>query len=94
MIKGTKDRPSVKSLKRVVTPGSSSSLITFANIVLMKTQQNARFAPVSIFVKKLVKRKNSFFTVTAIILLQVGGVTGKGLRKKLLKPQTVSTSHR
>ena len=28
MIKGTKDRPSVKSLKRVVTPGSSSSLIT------------------------------------------------------------------
>ena len=28
MIRGTKDRPPVKSLKRVVTPGSSSSLLT------------------------------------------------------------------
>ena len=28
VIKGTKDRPSAKSLKRVVTPGSSSSLLT------------------------------------------------------------------
>ena len=28
MIKGTKDRPSAKSLKRVVTLGSSSSLLT------------------------------------------------------------------
>ena len=62
------------------------------NIVLMKTQQNARFAPVSIFVEKLVKRKNSVFIVMAILLLQVGGVPGTGLRKKLLKPQTMSTS--
>ena len=36
-------------------------MVTFANIVLMKTQQNARFAPVSIFVEKLVKRKNSVY---------------------------------
>ena len=54
--------------------------------------KNARFAPVSIFVEKLVKRKNSVFTVTAIILLQVGGASGTGLRKLLLKLQTMSTS--
>ena len=58
----------------------------------MKTQQNARFAPVSIFVETLVKRKNSVFTATAIILLQAGGAPGTGLRKKLLKLQTMSTS--
>ena len=47
---------------------------------------------VSLCKKKLVERKNSVFTVTAVIFLQVGGVPGTGLRKKLLKLQTVSTS--
>ena len=46
MIKGTKDRPSVKSLKRVVTPGSSSSLITPAKTTDIHTdKEKRRFLP-------------------------------------------------
>ena len=60
-------------------------MVTFASIALMKTSKCKVRSSVNLC------EREELFSLTAIILLQVGGVPGTGLRKKV-KLQTKSTS--